>query len=249
MNNTCKNCKKDYTTEAKYCGSCGIALSKSFDQKKISTINLIIAFYITFLIFSAVSYFLFNNYPNSFIIDLGVELLFAFLVILFGILDFNGIIKLYNFPKIDWRVYLFTIIFPIISSILVYFFMEKIHSFFSIEESSNYYLQYINYEYPFLWTFIFIAVLPPIFEELAFRGFLFNQLKKVANDNLTILATAFIFALVHFSFISFLWIFPFGLILGYLRNKFNTLWLGMIIHFIHNLIVILIDYFNVNYLV
>jgi membrane protease YdiL (CAAX protease family) len=101
-------------------------------------------------------------------------------------------------------------------------------------------------DHALLWAIFFIVILPPIFEELAFRGFLFNQLQKVTSQNVTIVATAFIFALVHFSFISFIWIFPFGLVLGYLRSRYNTLWLGIIIHFIHNLSIVLID--NLFYL-
>ena len=92
-------------------------------------------------------------------------------------------------------------------------------------------------------AFLFIAITPPVFEELAYRGFLFNQLEKVTSPQTTIILTAFIFALVHFSIISLLWIFPFGLLLGYLRYKYNTLWLGIVIHFIHNLIVLSLDYY------
>jgi membrane protease YdiL (CAAX protease family) len=115
------------------------------------------------------------------------------------------------------------------------------------ENSINTYVQYLYLEHPLAWGIFFIAILPPIFEELAFRGYLFNLLKRVTNARNTIIATSFLFALVHFSFISIIWIFPFGLLLGYLRNKYNTLWLGMIIHFIHNLIVFLLDYFVFNY--
>ena len=82
-----------------------------------------------------------------------------------------------------------------------------------------------------------------VFEELAFRGYLYNQLRKVTSDKNTIIATAFLFALIHFSFLSLIWIFPFGLLLGYFRKKYNTLWLGMIIHFIHNFIVLMLDYY------
>tara|TARA_Y100000780_G_C13561857_1_gene369410 strand:- start:355 stop:666 length:312 start_codon:yes stop_codon:yes gene_type:complete len=96
------------------------------------------------------------------------------------------------------------------------------------------------------WAILFIAITPPIFEELAFRGFLFNQLQKVVSERVTIIATAFIFALVHFSFISLLWIFPFGIVLGYLRSKYNTLWYGIIIHFIHNFLVLMMDYYFYN---
>ena len=105
---------------------------------------------------------------------------------------------------------------------------------------------YEAYTNTFFWVLIFYTVIPPIFEELAFRGFLFNQLRTIVSPSVTILATAFIFALIHFSWISIVWIFPFGIVLGYLRHRYNTLWLGMIIHFIHNLLVVLLDYYYYN---
>jgi len=188
------------------------------------------------------SYYLSEGFNGSFAIELLIEGLFALIIVSFSFIDYNNILKLYRVPKIHWKIWVAAFIFPLISSAVVYYFVEFSNSFFLIEESSNYYIDYIHLEYPLLGAIFFIVILPPIFEELAFRGFLFNQLQKVANTKVTIIATAFLFALIHLSIISFIWIFPFGLLLGYLRSKFNTLWLGMIIHFIHNLVVVLIDY-------
>jgi len=145
---------------------------------------------------------------------------------------------------LHWLVWVFSIVFPIFTSFGVYFFIEFINGFIFEEESLNYFVTYAYLDNPLFWAILFIAILPPIFEELAFRGFLFNKLKEVSSNQVTIIGTAFIFALVHFSFLSFIWIFPFGIVLGYLRSRYNTLWIGMIIHFIHNFIVLMIDYYQ-----
>ncbi len=242
MEKNCKICDKVFGENVNFCTSCGKALSKNIDDKKISSINVIIFFYVAILVFLLASFYFSERYDNSFAIEIVIETLFALIIVGFSFLDYSNILKLYKIPNIHWKIWVAVFVFPLVSSSVVYYFVEVTNSFFLVEESTNYYINYINLEYPLFWAIFFVAILPPIFEELAFRGFLFNQLQKVASNKVTIIATAFLFALIHLSFISVIWIFPFGLLLGYLRSKFNTLWLGMIIHFIHNLVVILIDY-------
>lgn len=240
----CRNCNTTFETTVKFCGIFGQALVKGENEKRISHLNTIIGFYSAHLIFAAVVYFLAEAYPENFAIDLIIEIGFALVVLAFVALDFKNILKLYNFKRVHWKILTFAIVFPIFSSLIVYLFIEGFNYLVDDEASTNYFESYLYLEKPLFWSILFIAVTPPILEELAFRGFLFNKLRQVTTERLTILATAFLFALIHFSFISFLWISPFGLLLGYLRIKYNTLWLDVIIHFLHNLIVLLLDYYN-----
>ena len=39
---------------------------------------------------------------------------------------------------------------------------------------------------------------------------------------------------MHLQIISLLWLIPIGLVFGLLRNKYNTLWYGVIGHFVYN---------------
>ena len=247
LSTTCKWCYSTLEANVKFCTQCGAELTRNKLEDRDKSITLVISFYIAFLVFAVISYFLLSEYPNHFYIDLGVEIGFAALVLFFSSLDYKKIRALYLLPKLDWKLWVFTFVFPIFSAVLVNIFVDSINGWLGVENNSNYYLEYIYYENPLLWSFIFVAVFPPIFEELAFRGFLFNVLRKISSDRLTIIATAFLFALVHFSFISFLWIFPFGLVLGYLRSKYETIWLGVIIHFIHNFSIIVFDYIKIHY--
>ena len=100
---------------------------------------------------------------------------------------------------------------------------------------------YAGFPNAIMWSYIFIAFVPALFEELGFRGYLFNQMLKIASPTITIIVTGFLFALMHMSFISMIWLVPFGIFLGYLRLKYNVIWLGMIVHFIHNAIVLGFD--------
>ncbi|WP_299098524.1 type II CAAX endopeptidase family protein [uncultured Winogradskyella sp.] len=243
MTFSCKKCQVTFENEIKFCPNCGVEIKKSIIENRAGTLNLIIVFYVVFLVFIALSYYVNSEIEQSLSSELTTEGIFALLVLGFAVFDFKVILKLYKLPVINWRIIIFTIIFPIFSAFSVYYTFEFLNTYFFEAIDENYYETYVYLNYPLFWSIIFIAILPPIFEELAFRGFLFNQLQKIVSERITIIATAFIFALVHFSFISLLWIFPFGLVLGYLRSKYNTLWYGIVIHFIHNLIVLLLDYY------
>ena len=246
MAHTCRHCNATFETKIKFCTSCG----KPFEQPKVDTraqsLNVIIVFYVIFLLYTVVTHLLFTEYPTSLGVEIIIESVFAALVIGFSILDYKSVLKLYQLPKVDWKILVFTFVFPVFTAFTVSIAVEYINDFLFEVENGNYLEDYLYLDYPLLWAFLFIAITPPIFEELAFRGFLFNRLQKVTSEKITIVATAFIFALVHFSFISLIWIFPFGLILGYIRSKYNTLWYGIIIHFIHNFIVLMIDYYSYN---
>lgn len=102
---------------------------------------------------------------------------------------------------------------------------------------------YSESSYPLLIALISYALFPAIFEELAFRGFLFNNLHYLSGKKAAIIGSAFLFTLVHFSILSFFWLFPFGLLLAYFRSRYNTLLYGMIGHFIHNSMVVLLEFF------
>ena len=240
----CVKCGAALAPTDVFCGSCGMKRRQDVSVKEKQSIRQVIIFYITFLVFAIVSYVIYLE-SESLLTEIVLESVFILLTIMFSLMDFSRILKLYSIKYINWKNLGFSIIFPVFTAAIVYYGISGLNVLL-MEEDYNMMYDYMDYENSFLWAFIFIAIVAPIFEELAFRGYLFNQLMNFASPRVTIIATALIFALVHFSFISVLWIFPFGLVLGYLRYKYRTLWLGMLVHFIHNLLVLLLDYYYFN---
>jgi len=91
-----------------------------------------------------------------------------------------------------------------------------------------------------------VALQPAIFEELAFRGVMQEGLNKITDSRQAIFISAFLFTLLHMSFISFFWLMPFALWLGYIRMKEKTIWYGMIIHFCFNTTACFLEFFELN---
>ena len=239
----CSECKTIMLESDKFCASCGASKTLAIDKKDKRSIRLVIAFYGSMLLLLLLSYFVYLNTTGGLITEITLGLVFIGITLGFSLVDLRNILPLYSLRNIDAKALLIAILFPLLTAVIVWYGIGALNMYL-YDDNSSILAEYAYYDHPFLWSFIFISLVAPIFEELAFRGFLFNQLRAVSSVRITIIATAFIFALIHLSLFSLLWIFPFGMALGYLRHKYRTLWLGMIVHFIHNTAILVMDYYQ-----
>jgi len=85
-----------------------------------------------------------------------------------------------------------------------------------------------------------ICIMPGIFEELAFRGVVFGNLKHMLTPKRAQILTAALFAGMHFSPIIFPYHLLIGLYLGLLRTRSGTLLVPMFAHALHNFVVVFV---------
>lgn len=85
-----------------------------------------------------------------------------------------------------------------------------------------------------------IALMPAIWEEIAFRGLIQERLRGVVGTREAIGLTAALFAIIHVSWLSLPYLFLLGLILGVLRQRSGSLLPGMALHGLHNAAVVLL---------
>ncbi len=91
-------------------------------------------------------------------------------------------------------------------------------------------------------TFISLVILPPIGEEIIFRGLLYSSLKKFMPLGGAVIVTSLLFAAGHIPeggaagplYIAAIDTFALSLILIYLREKTNGLWASMTLHALKN---------------
>lgn len=94
-----------------------------------------------------------------------------------------------------------------------------------------------------------LAVIPPVCEELAFRGFLFGALQRRMGGLATVLATALAFGCFHLLVAGTLAVERFlpstllGIVLGLLALWSGSVWPGMLFHILHNGVLMLIARF------
>lgn len=89
---------------------------------------------------------------------------------------------------------------------------------------------------------ISMAVLPPIVEELCFRGFYVRVMEPAAGTGWAIGLSAVIFWISHYSIQILPLALGFGLIGGYVRERYQSLLPGMCAHALVNAIYVLINY-------
>ena len=87
--------------------------------------------------------------------------------------------------------------------------------------------------YPGL-SLIAIAVFPAIFEELFFRGFLQQSLRRLMNVHVAVLLTAFIFSFIHGQVYGFFSRWLLGVALGYLVVYANSIIPSILAHLVYN---------------
>ncbi len=85
---------------------------------------------------------------------------------------------------------------------------------------------------------IFVSILGPIIEEIFFRGFMYNAIKKRIGIIGAAFISASIFSLLHTNIVGFLPIMVLGLLLAYLYERTGSLVASMTVHVVHNSIII-----------
>lgn len=79
-----------------------------------------------------------------------------------------------------------------------------------------------------------VIIIGPVVEEVFFRGFLYSALKKKSGVFVSMFLTSFIFAALHMNTIGFLPIFALAFILVYMFEKTRSLIVSIVIHSLHN---------------
>lgn len=236
----CEGCNTVLRGQANFCTQCGRRVNRSNYSPEQSRALRFGGVFLVILILLSGTY---STQAEGW--DYLTRMYFEFGIfgssLIFFLLNINEGKRLIGFKGIKARRILQAVAIGIPSAILVSHGIGYINQVLSGIEGDYYYYWYADFPYPKLAVFVFLAVGPALFEELAFRSFLFNQLRRFFTPKVTIIISAFFFALVHFSLVSILWIFPFGLFLGYLRWKYNTIWYGVALHFTHNFVVGLLE--------
>lgn len=84
---------------------------------------------------------------------------------------------------------------------------------------------------------IFIGLITGIAEELAFRRFLFRHMLVHTNKLwLSVMGSAFIFALLHFNYIQFIPLMAFGIALALMYKVSGSIWPGIAVHALNNVL-------------
>jgi uncharacterized protein len=98
-----------------------------------------------------------------------------------------------------------------------------------------------------VWFIIVGAIFAPLVEEIFFRGFLFQGFRHRYGWIAAMLLSSAIFAIAHLDLVVLIPTFILGCLLAYVYHRSNSVWPGIILHFLVNSFGLCSAYFAANY--
>lgn len=237
----CINCNEPLTTGNNFCRRCGFAQATQNAEEttdKWNAVRQLILFFLIDAIICCLASFIPFFHTLSW--SVAVDILLATVSVIFFVLNWSKFRSLliwnnFSFPRLAGYCAI-----AVVSSVVVGIFIDWLnHSLFS--KHFSYYAFYQPHRYGKELAIFFIAVMPALFEELGYRGFLLGKLLLITEKKQAIFISAFLFAIMHTSFLSLCWLIPFALWQANIRVRQNTIWYGVCTHFCFNFTVVITE--------
>lgn len=106
--------------------------------------------------------------------------------------------------------------------------------FVDSEQLQNVGFDNLTHPYEYILAFFALVILPPVAEELLFRGYLFGRLREKFGFWLTTLVVSVVFGLVHLQWNVGIDVAVLSVFLCYLRERTGSIWASMVLHGIKN---------------
>ncbi|TKC04595.1 CPBP family intramembrane metalloprotease [Pedobacter polaris] len=239
----CENCQSEILVNNNFCRVCGQAQNLkevSFHANKKQNLQQIALFFAIEIIV-CISALLIENHTIA--ISLFFDFVMAITAILFFCNNWSENKFILKWPNFSIKKVVGLVVVTVIVSYIVQFLVGHLNRFI-FNEDYSFYFTYAFHKYGNYIMVLSVALLPALFEELAYRGFLMQRLLNIVDEKEAIYITSILFFFIHFSMISFFWMLPFGLLLAYVRIKTNTLWYGVIMHFFFNLTACFVEIYD-----
>lgn len=231
----CVSCGASIHLNNKFCKSCGARQSDEdihWLDKKWASLKQASLFYLIYIGFCSLSAFtnVFKTIPWFFFL----EVVLAGTAIIFFALNWAENKQLLAWRNFSWQKLAAYGAIAITAAFLVHYSVNWLNITI-LSRDDHYYSIFAGSRGASFLIILCTAVTPALFEELGFRGYLLQTLTKVTDKEQAVYISAFLFAIIHLSFISLFWLIPFALFIGFVRIKENTLWYGVFFHFCFNL--------------
>lgn len=251
----CQSCNRQVAHTSSFCNNCGAKLN-GFQEKVLSSVSTsgitvtsvdgenkkwlelkdIIYFYFGLMLCSLFFFIvskLSGGNPKIEIVYWALHLV----LILYMFIKYENNIKPLLFLKIPTpKEFASILIAMILTGVFVSMYFGFLDQFGLVKHEYNKSLEEHNWP---LWSaYIMSALLPGVFEEISFRGIIFNSLKKILSDKEALIIQAALFSILHMSPLIIVSHFVMGLLLGWVRVRTKSLYYGMLIHIVWNACVI-----------
>ncbi len=168
--------------------------------------------------------------PDSVIMQSSLYGIMTALFVIFIFVSGERPSEVLGFRKFKVSAFFLTILF----SVLTYPALTLVAGISNLLFSNP--LSDVGEEFPFAAIIIFTFVCAPVFEELAFRGIIFQGLRKSGRVAASIMLSAMAFGLFHGNLTQMIYTSILGIFAAFLMEAGGSIWLAMIYHLIFNFI-------------
>ncbi|MCZ4243860.1 CPBP family intramembrane glutamic endopeptidase [Pedobacter punctiformis] len=250
LTKVCHNCQSEILTSNHYCNYCGQTQNAEeietagFKWSNLQQLALFFVVQVLLCITPAIIK------ENSIFFNLSLDVVMAITTLIFFGYSWAENKYLLKWPAFSLKKLLLFIVIASLASVIVQYLVTHLNLILW-NKTQSYYDTFSGHPYGKYLMILSIAIFPALFEELAYRGYLMQKLINIFDEKQAIYISSFIFFIMHFSLISFFWLLPFAITLGFIRIREKTIWYGVIIHFIFNLTACLyelVDYDELQHL-
>ena len=236
---------------------------------------LFILYILVFFMLSYVGKFLFKNFYNYYYIlfvkyngIFGI-LLFLLFIIIFYLFYLKDLKIIFTYKKINFS-FIVKILIYILSTRMIYYIIYFIFDNAFLFNFFKYFNDVLTgkknitiYDIlilekslkPRFEPFMLIGsvIFGPIFEEILYRGLMYNKLKEISNAFIGVLISSILFALLHIPKYGFgintFFLFLVGILLAYCYEKSNNIYVPIFVHSINNFFIFLFNYVYFYFLI
>ena len=236
---------------------------------------LFILYILVFFMLSYVGKFLFKNFYNYYYIlfvkyngIFGI-LLFLLFIIIFYLFYLKDLKIIFTYKKINFS-FIVKILIYILSTRMIYYIIYFIFDNAFLFNFFKYFNDVLTgkknitiYDIlilekslkPRFEPFMLIGsvIFGPIFEEILYRGLMYNKLKEISNAFIGVLISSILFALLHIPKYGFgintFFLFLVGILLTYCYEKTDNIYVPIFVHSINNFFIFLFNYVYFYFLI
>lgn len=144
-----------------------------------------------------------------------------------------GVARPFRLPMVPWAVFVWGLYF--IATIIVTGILYIIRlPGLNLTETQNIGFTTLSGGFEYAIAFLLLVIIAPVFEELVFRGYLFGRIRSRSGYWLSAGLTSLTFAALHGQLNVGIDVFILSLFLCYLREKFDSIWPGILVHSFKN---------------
>ena len=233
----CTGCSAPLKPAAMFCGACGHR--RIVTPVRDRSLGTVITFYVVMLLTAAAGMIYAEVTGDSFTTFAGTTIAFGIITLGFSITHRPLLSGVLRTPGFSVTGYVLILVASIAIVALVAGYVQAVHALFGIHVEGD--LQAFDGRSA-AWPILLMVILPPLEEELAFRGLIFGGLRTTLGVTEALFVSAFAFAMLHLSIPSLVTHLPLGLYFGWLRYRSKSLWPGMFAHACHNLGVVVLSW-------